>query len=280
MDLSTIASFLRMSDSGIWYAEGQEAISYPSEGNDACFEVEDRSFWFQHRNVCIVEMVQNFPPVKPGPFFDIGGGNGCVAKGLIDAGWAVVVVEPGQRGAENSRKRGVSHVVCATTRSAGFNSETMPAIGVFDVVEHIEDDLSFLRHLWDLLSCEGMLYLTVPAFQELWSQEDVDAGHFRRYSIKQMENRLIQAGFNIVYSTYIFKWIVVPIGIFRALPYRCGFNYKQKKDPHKIQRDHVLKRGLFSNALQSFLKLESLAISEKRTLPFGASCMIAASKSH
>ena len=29
---------------GIWYATEQEAVSYPGEGNDQCFEIEDKSF--------------------------------------------------------------------------------------------------------------------------------------------------------------------------------------------------------------------------------------------
>lgn len=84
---------LRLGEDGVLYADGVGAISYPDEGNEACFEVEDQSFWFRHRNHCIRELVRNFPP--QGPLFDVGGGNGFVAKGLMDAGWEVVLVEPG-----------------------------------------------------------------------------------------------------------------------------------------------------------------------------------------
>jgi SAM-dependent methyltransferase len=263
---------------GIWHAAGSEAISYPEEGNKACFEVEDRSFWFRHRNSCIVEMVRNFPPEGKGPIFDVGGGNGFVAKGLMDSGWDVVLVEPGSAGARNAKKRGLPHVICATTLSAGFQSGTLPAIGVFDVVEHIEDDLSFLQHLNDLLLPGGVLYLTVPAFQSLWSQEDIDAGHFRRYSLKQMEKKLIQAGFEVAYSTYIFQWLVVPVGLFRVLPYRVGLSGKNKKDSDKVQRDHVLKDGLFSKMFRNLLQREHGVIEAKSRLPFGGSCMVAVSK--
>ena len=36
-----------------------------------------------------------------GTFFDIGGGNGCVAQAIQDAGW-VVLVELGHAGAQNA----------------------------------------------------------------------------------------------------------------------------------------------------------------------------------
>ena len=53
---------------GIFYnREGVGEISYPEEGNEGCFEVEDQSFWFQHRNDCIRELVRSFPPRGKGP---------------------------------------------------------------------------------------------------------------------------------------------------------------------------------------------------------------------
>ena len=66
LNLETACPRLQLAEDGIFYAAGSEAISYPEEGNEACFEVEDRSFWFRHRNDCLVEMVRNFPPEGKG----------------------------------------------------------------------------------------------------------------------------------------------------------------------------------------------------------------------
>jgi SAM-dependent methyltransferase len=197
----------------------------------------------------------------------------------MDAGWDVVLVEPGPAGARNAKMRGVDHVVCGTTHSAGFKNGSLPAIGVFDVLEHIEHDLGFLEHLNELLMPGGVLYLTVPAFQLLWSQEDIDAGHFRRYSLKQMEQRLVQAGFELAFSTYIFQWLVVPVGLFRVLPYRLGLRGNEKNDSGKARRDHVLKEGLVSKMIRNLLQSEQGMIESKGRLPFGGSCMVAARKS-
>ena len=188
---------------GIYYADSTETISYPDEYNDLCFEVEEHSFWFRHRNNCIIEMIKNFRPPTDGPIFDVGGGNGFVTKGLMDAGLEVVLVEPGPTGASNAKKRGVPHVICATTHTAQFKPGSIPAIGVFDVVEHIEDDIAFLKHLWELLVPGGMLYLTVPAYQFLWSQEDMEGGHFRRYTLSNLKKRWgILASIFHIHHTY------------------------------------------------------------------------------
>ena len=74
--LATACPGLQLGEDGIFYASAGEAISYPADGNEACFEIEDQSFWFQHRNDCIRELVRNFPPRGKGPIFDVGGGNG------------------------------------------------------------------------------------------------------------------------------------------------------------------------------------------------------------
>src|SRR5690606_21548140 len=117
-----------------------------------------------------------------GPIFDIGGGNGFVARGLAAAGFPAVVIEPGPTGARNAQARGLSPVVCAALDDAGFLPGSVPAAGLFDVLEHIEDDLGAMATLSALLPPGGRVYLTVPAYQWLWSSEDELGGHHRRYT--------------------------------------------------------------------------------------------------
>ena len=276
-NLATACPSLELGEDGIYYAIGSVAISYPEEGNEACFQIEDQSFWFRHRNDCIRELVRKFPPNGKGPIFDVGGGNGFVAKGMMDAGWDVVLVEPGPSGARNAKKRGLENVICGTTHSAGFKNGSLPAIGVFDVVEHIEDDLSFLRHLWDLLEPGGMLYLTVPAFNFLWSHEDVDAGHFRRYTLASMDKKLVAAGLKPVFGTCIFAFLPALVFCFRTIPYRLGFAQRIKNEKISV-KDHVISEGLFSRLLTKLLGCELNFIKRGKSLAFGGSCLMAARK--
>ncbi len=90
LDLASLAPGLERRDDGLWFARRQASVSYPAHGNAACLAVEDRSFWFRHRNRCIVSLVRRFPP--DGPLLDIGGGNGYVAKSLAVAGIPCVLV--------------------------------------------------------------------------------------------------------------------------------------------------------------------------------------------
>lgn len=174
IDPRTLAGNLDLAPDGLWWPRSRSRVDYPDEGNAFCFQVEDQSFWFQHRNRCILAAVARFPP--PGPVFDIGGGNGFVARALTQAGHPAVVVEPGPVGARNAQARGLSPVICSTLDDAGFHPGALPAAGLFDVLEHIEDDRGVLRRLASLVRPGGRLYVTVPAYQWLWSGEDVLGG--------------------------------------------------------------------------------------------------------
>lgn len=251
-------------------------VSYPSEGNDLCFEIEDDSFWFRHRNACIAALVKAFPPRGSGPIFDIGGGNGFVAKGLMDSGWDVVLVEPGPTGARNAKARGLPHVVCASTQSAGFKHGSMPAIGVFDVVEHIEDDIAFLRHLRDLLEPGGMLYLTVPAYRWAWSDEDAYAGHFRRYTKGSLTTALRAAEFKVRFISGIFSWLLMPVFLLRALPYRLR-GARQRPADVAMRSDHTLP-ALIAPLANAVHRRELKMLSRKKPLSLGSSLICVAQK--
>lgn len=252
-------------------------ISYPDEGNDLCFEVEDKSFWFSHRNDCVLELLNRFPP--GGIFYDIGGGNGVVAKSLEDHGYQAVLIEPGKAGIANAKKRGLKNMICARLEDMNSQSHSLPAAGLFDVLEHIENPAGFLKTLSDLLVPGGMLYITVPAFNLLWSSEDVIAGHFKRYSLKVIRKILTENNFTIEYATYFFWLLPVLIFLFRSLPYRLGFTKKHSRiEKNKMNRDHAKMResGVVGRFIHKLFQLELKFIRGKKKIPFGSSCLIAA----
>ncbi len=79
-NIRDLAPGLTRDDSGLWLAPSRKAISYPEKGNQACFAVEDVSFWFHHRNQCLVEALRRYPPA--GFLLDVGAGNGFVSAGI------------------------------------------------------------------------------------------------------------------------------------------------------------------------------------------------------
>lgn len=275
IDMRSISTGLFLAEDGIWYSEDKQDISYPPDGNHDCCAVEDSSFWFIHRNNCIACVLEAYPPENHGTIFDIGGGNGFVSLGLANAGFDVALVEPGGVGASNAKRRGLENVICATTYTAQFKHHTLPAVGLFDVLEHIGDDISFLTSVRSLVKKGGRLYVTVPSYSSLWSAEDVLAGHFRRYALKDICNVIMSAGFEVEFSSYIFRFLPIPILLFRTLPYTMGISTSEKK-AMSISRDHAVKGGVITNILRSILHSEIELLKNKKTMHFGGSCLIVA----
>ena len=208
-------------------------------------------------------------------FFDIGGGNGFVTKAIQDAKIEVVLVEPGKSGVINAKSRNVERVICGATSNLTDLSGTISSIGAFDVLEHIENDKSFVKEISDLLKPQGYFYLTLPAFQFLWSNDDDDAGHFRRYTEKSIRVLLEKKGFEIIYFTYIFSILILPLFLLRTLTSKLGI--RQRKIS-QTKNEHTQNTWLVGIILQIIWKWELKRIEQKKKIPFGTSCFLVARK--
>jgi 2-polyprenyl-3-methyl-5-hydroxy-6-metoxy-1,4-benzoquinol methylase len=259
----------------IWVAKNSRTISFPDDGYANCMQIEENSFWFKHRNNCIASLVKSFSAQDT--FFDIGGGNGYVSVGLEKAGIETVLVEPGEVGAMNAQKRGLKNVVCATLEDAHFKANSLPSVGVFDVVEHIEKDLDFVKMLHNYLVPHGKLYATVPSFNWLWSGEDVSAGHYRRYTITNFNNLLEQAGFKILYSTYIFSVLPLPIFLLRSLPSKFGLD-KNRDLSTNTQEHNAGQEGIGAKIMNKIWAWELANVNKCEHIGFGGSCLVVAKK--
>lgn len=274
IDLATIANGIFETRAGFWTTGRATHVSYPETGHAAALNVEDSSFWFEHRNRVILNALRMFPPA-PGVILDVGGGNGYVTKALQDAGFPAVLLEPSAIGAANAVTRGVHNVICGDIDSARMRDDTVGGIGLFDVVEHVEDDVGLLRGLLHHLVPGGRVYVTVPAFRSLWSTDDVFTGHFRRYRAAEIEHTMRQAGFRIEYSTYIFWLLPVPILFFRVIPSKLGLRYDPKA---RTPREHASGLRVVRNVLGKLLGFEVPAIRQKRRIPIGGSCLVVGSR--
>lgn len=258
---------------GIWQVEAVSPISYPEAGHDACFQVEDQSYWFRHRLDCLFTVLKSFPP--GGTLFDIGGGNGYVARALQAAGLHTALLEPGP-GVYNARKRGVSHLIQATLEDARFHPHSLPAAGAFDVLEHIADDAGFLLDLRGQLAPGGRFYCTVPAIPALWSADDEHAGHFRRYTSRSLVTTLAAAGFTVEFVSPIFLWLTVPVFLGRTVASWLHLTNQAKAGtPTSIHSAHRLPRWL-AGSITRIHAWEIARLRDRRRLPFGTSLLCVA----
>ena len=83
-----------------------------------------------------------------------------------------------------------------------FNVDTVVCL---NVLEHIEDDRSVLRHLYEVLPQGCKVVFLVPFDPKLYSRFDKEIGHFRRYSKAELEEKMRSAGLQVERQFYFNK---------------------------------------------------------------------------
>jgi len=161
--------------------------------------IED-TWWHYGRKQAVLSGLSSVNAQKGIKVLDVGAGFGGMFSLLSKYG-AVDATEPETEAALACKERGYAQFFHSEEEALSLN-QSYDLIGAFDVIEHVDDDATFVANLSKLTNQEGLLVATVPAFQWLWSEHDVHHMHFRRHTVKSMHRLLSNAGYDIVYARY------------------------------------------------------------------------------
>lgn len=140
-------------------------------------------------------------------------------------------------------------------------------VGMFDVLEHIEDDRGVMKNVHRSLSPNGGLLITVPQHPSLWGPADEAVHHKRRYTRPEMVDKLTTAGFRVLRMTSY---------NFFLLPAMMVNRYIQK-DNYDITKEWELNPAV-NAALLAVSRIENLLIDLGLDFPLGGSLFCVARK--
>jgi SAM-dependent methyltransferase len=232
--------------------------------------LESRNFWFRSRNQLILWALRtHFGEAET--FLEIGCGTGFVLSGIRREFPELKLSgsEIFTRGLAFARKRlpGVE-LFQMDACHIPFDSE-FDVIGAFDVLEHIEDDEAALRQLFQATKPNGGVMLTVPQHAFLWSRVDEYSFHKRRYSRKDLVEKLGRAGFS-VFAVTSFASLILPLMMFSRL------KSKTKPDFDPLAEYQI---GDYVNRLlENTMGLERRLIAAGVSLPAGGSLLAVAKR--
>ena len=243
----------------------EEHISFPSSIYENKSTYLD-SFWVYCRAKLIIQALR-----KRGvnSIWEIGAGDGRVSIPVTQSGISVIASEPHYEGAQTLAKHNI--FVCdASLAELSLQSETLSTIGMFDVLEHIEDAAAFLKELHRVMKPGSLLFLTVPAHQWLFSKHDIALGHYRRYSNSSLCRELDQAGFKALEIRHFFASLVFPAFLMRRIPYLLSRKRIVVSDNNMkaATEGGIEPHPAINKALKMILTLES-----KLRFPFGLSLL-------
>ena len=243
--------------------------SYDSKYFSELYQIESGHFWFQYRNRLILWALKTFFPSARN-VLEIGCGTGFVITEI-------------QRQCPDLAISGSDLYL----EGLNFASERVPdadfyqmdacrlpflnefdLILALDILEHIEDDQKALVEIHRALNENGGIILTVPQHKWLWSMQDVKSFHKRRYSRRELKERMSSCGFNVVHLSSFISFLL-PMMIISRLYAQLFSIDRRKYDPMRelrihpaisrilniicIAEENVIKRGICLSAGGSML---------------------------
>ncbi|MBI4436414.1 MAG: class I SAM-dependent methyltransferase [Candidatus Omnitrophica bacterium] len=138
--------------------------------------------------------------------------------------------------------------------------EPFDAVVATDVIEHMPDDALVLAKMAGYLNPGGRLLLTVPALPALFGYHDVEAGHFRRYSKRDLQKKLDR-----FFKEVALRWIgfsLIPVCFWYSKVLRKTYPYEK-----------VTKKTFLSKVARNVISFE-----QKMPVPLGISLFAEARK--
>lgn len=256
--------FTLTEQSGIWSTDQSfvpDRFSHASR--EHLHELESHHFWFKPRAKLFERILLRRLRTRFQSVIELGCGNGSFLPFLARISDRVVGVEghfPSLAFARQSAPTTVT-LLHGDVSSVPIQNGLFDLACVFDVLEHVSPE-QFLAESRRLLKTDGLLLLSVPAFQSLWSHVDVRAGHRCRYQLEQAKTELQAAGFKVVGYTH-YQFLLFPlVWLSRRLGSKQGRSSLEARPSSPLSR--------FLGLVNAF----EVTMFSRFSLPFGSSLIL------
>jgi SAM-dependent methyltransferase len=231
-------------------------------------EVEGSHWWFSGRRKLIKSILSSVP-LPPGYItLDIGCGVGSNLEILRAMGLHAIGLDQSRYALSLARKKLEFPLINGDLNALPVRPNSIGLIIAMDILEHLEDDANGIRQLYHALKEGGILIVTAPVFQFLWGIQDFVTGHKRRYSRKEILNKLACEKFEVFRSFYFNFFLFFPIFFGRRMAHLLGL---------KIRSENEINFPFMNFLLKAIFSLEPFIL-KFISFPFGVSIFCIAKK--
>ncbi len=238
-------------------------------------DVEERHFWFASRRRVILDALRRTVPDLAGrALFDIGCGSGGLLAHLGRSGVRLAgACDAYLESLEMVREKVNAPLVLVDEGRLPPLGPGQSPLGLFDVLEHLDDDMATLRFLHSVLDPGGVLILTVPAHPFLFDEMDVLAHHRRRYRLPEIREKLERAGF-VIRTAFHFMAPLVPLLVLgRTLGKLTGAGKAKAAGRRAVELSVI---PGFNGVVGALLAIERRWLGGGSSMPFGSSILAVA----
>ncbi len=236
--------------------------------------IERDHFWFATRREVVRDVLREaVPDLSRRPLFDIGCGSGGLLEYLGSSGVPLAgACDAYPESLSFVRRRiGVPLLLVDEGRLPPF-APGYTLLSLFDVLEHIDDDLGTLRLLFEVLEPGGVLVLTVPAHPFLFDEMDTIAHHRRRYRRAELRDKLRAAGFRVLRLTHFMAPLVLLVPLRWTVRALSG-----RRTAVDRRRMELAVTPVLNGLVRTVLRLERPLV-RAGLLPFGSSLIAVAAR--
>lgn len=231
------------------------------------YKLETKHWWHLSKRKTAIMLLKKYLNSNQPNILDIGCGTGQNVKAFSKLGESF--------GIDNSkdallfcRKKGLKNVALGSANKIPFKDNTFEVVTLLDVLEHVKEDTALVE-INRVLKKRGLLLVTVPAYQWLWSRWDEVLHHKRRYSKKTLINLLEMHGFKVIKASYLYSFLVLPAILVRSI--------KSIIPKTGYSSDFKLSSPILNKILVKICNMER-ALSKFTPIPFGTSLICLATK--
>ncbi len=233
------------------------------EAYNKTFKFEESYWWFKGRRKIVFDSVKRLTSnIKGKVLLDNGCGTGITLKEIEDFDLKLGI-DHSAEALDYSKRRNCRNLICGEVYQLPLKDSSVNCILLLDVLEHLNKEKTTLSEIFRVSNKGGVVVVTVPAYQFLWSGEDETSLHKRRYVKTRLIKLMESAGFRIEKISY-FNSFLMPL-IYTMILFNKVFNKKamQKSDLKKIP-------NVLNFILEKILYFESLLL-KIIDFPFGMS---------
>lgn len=167
---------------------------------------EETHWWHVGKRERVLELIRRFRPAGSSAGWralDVGCGTGGLLAALAELGPAVGM-DQAPEALDYCRRRGARDLVQHDVARGPWPipDGAFDVVTALDVVEHVDDDAGLVAEMHRVLRPNGVVVISVPSFQWLWSYWDEQLGHRRRYTRPRVTGLMRRAGFRVVWASY------------------------------------------------------------------------------
>lgn len=182
---------------------------------DRLAHFEEWYWWHRARQTIVARVLKRYMKGPRGRVLDVGCGAGGTST-VAAAGGRLLGVDLGAEATVAAQARGLE-VARMDATDLGTQAGVFDLVVALDVLEHLDDPAAAAREFRRTLRPGGMLLVTVPAYQWLWSSHDVALGHRKRYTSQPLRALLASAGLEVELCSYVMTAVLPPAIVVRLL---------------------------------------------------------------